>query len=62
MTNLPPLTAPLQSYAAGTDPILCSVTPRWKDAISRGVLVSSLILDEKPGYLSQLVEQTCLGH
>lgn len=56
-TNTPP-----QSYAASTDPTLRNVTPQWKDAISRSVLISSLILDEKPGFLSQLVEQTYPGH
>ncbi|KAM0709279.1 hypothetical protein Q7P35_003317 [Cladosporium inversicolor] len=50
------------SYAASTDPTLRNVTPQWKDAISRSVLISSLILDEKPGFLSQLVEQTYPGH
>ena len=60
--HLPPLTTTLQSYAASTDPTLRNVTPQWKDAISRSVLISSLILDEKPGYLSQLVDQTYPGH
>jgi hypothetical protein len=57
-----PLIITLQSYAASTDPTLRNPTPQWKDAISRSVLISSLILDEKPGFLSQLVEQTYPGH
>jgi len=57
-----PLTITVQSYAASTDPTLRNPTPQWKDAIGRSVLISSLILDEKPGYLSQLVEQTYPGH
>ena len=38
------------------------MTPQLKDAIGRSTLISSLILDEKPGFLSQLVEQTYPGH
>lgn len=56
--HLPPLTTTLQSYAARTDPTLQNVTPQWKDAVGRSTLISSLILDEKPGFLSQLFEQT----
>jgi hypothetical protein len=61
-TTHPPLTTTPQSYAANTDPTLRNVTPQWKDAISRSILITSLILDEKPGFLSQLVEQTYPGH
>jgi hypothetical protein len=39
-----------------TDPELKTITPQWKDALSRSTLISSLILDEKPGFLSQMVE------
>jgi hypothetical protein len=59
---IPPLTNTLQSYAANTDPTLQNVTPQWTDAVGRSILISSLILDEKPGFLSQLVEQTYPGH
>jgi hypothetical protein len=45
-----------------TDPKLQTITPQWKDALSRSTLISSLILDEKPGFLSQLVEQTYPDH
>lgn len=45
-----------------TDPTLQTTTPQWTDAISRSILITSLILDEKPGFLSQLVEQTYPGH
>jgi hypothetical protein len=57
-----PLTINSQSYAANTDPTLRNVTPQWKDAVSRSILITSLILDEKPGFLSQLVDQTYPGH
>jgi hypothetical protein len=57
-----PLTTTLQSYAVNTDPTLQHVTPQWKDAIGRSILISDLILDKKPGFLSQLVEQTYPGH
>jgi hypothetical protein len=56
------LTLIAQSYAVNTDPKLQTITPQWKDALSRSTLISSLILDEKPGFLSQLVEQTYPGH
>jgi hypothetical protein len=45
-----------QSYAMNADPELKTITPQWKDALSRSTLISSLILDEKPGFLSQMVE------
>jgi hypothetical protein len=45
-----------QSYAMNADPELKTITPQWKDALSRSTLTSSLILDEKPGFLSQMVE------
>lgn len=45
-----------------SDPALQTKTPQWTDAISRSMLITSLILDEKPGMLSQLVEQTYPGH
>lgn len=60
--HIPPLTTTLQSYAANTDPTLQNITPQWTDAVGRSILISSLILDEKPGFLSQLVEQTYPGH
>ncbi|GAB7324386.1 hypothetical protein MBLNU13_g08328t1 [Cladosporium sp. NU13] len=34
----------------------------WINACNRGNLIASLLLDERPGYLAQMVEATCPGN
>lgn len=34
----------------------------WLNACSRGNLIAPLLLDERPGYLAQMVEATYPGH
>lgn len=55
----------LKSYIARSDPSLTSTSAmqrgEWIDALSRSGLIASLLLDERPGYLSQMVEATYPG-
>lgn len=34
----------------------------WKDTVSRSVLITTLILDDNPGQLAQMLEMTYPGH
>jgi len=55
-----------KNYIARSDPSLESSDEEtrieWINACSRGNLIDSLLLDERPGYLSQMVEATYPGH
>lgn len=56
----------MQAYIGRSDPSLEDPSEEyrtsWINACSRGNLIASLLLDERPGYLSQMVEATYPGH
>lgn len=45
-----------------TDSTLSHPSEEYIDACSRASLITSLLLDERPGYLSQMVEATYPGY
>jgi hypothetical protein len=51
-----------QSYIANVDPSLSSFEEAFIDAYSRSFLITSLLLDERPGALAQMVEMSYPGH
>lgn len=56
-----------KNYIARADHTLSASAPEgirleWINACSRGNLIASLLLDERPGYLAQMVEATYPGH
>jgi hypothetical protein len=51
-----------QSYIARSDPSLASFDESYVDAYSRSILITSLLLDERPGALAQMVEMSYPGH
>lgn len=61
ITNTNPSLSP-QSYAVNTDPFTLDPKELWTDVLSRSAHISSLLLDERPGFLAQLVESTYPGH
>jgi len=51
-----------KSYIVRADPSLTALDEAYVDAYSRSFLIASLLLDERPGALAQMVEASYPGH
>ena len=51
-----------KSYIVSADPSLTTLEEPYTDAIGRSIMISGLLLDEKPGMLANVVEMSYPGH